>query len=207
MIKKKALDSALIILLALFLVACVTAGKKEYDIGMQLDSAGKYKEAIAYLNQAIEKEPNNDVYKKSLADITESQVAKFVTAGRASPWTPSRRHRCTSHQPGKPTSSALAREIAPAHPGGNRPANPDRHALKKSLLADTKAQYAEAKQFIAAQQWVKAYFNLQQIQNRYPNYEDSYQLHDPGLRSKATRLVFRSGQSARFDQGRLPGRR
>lgn len=71
----------LILLIFLFLYACVTPGKKEYDIGMQLSSAGKYKEAIAYLNQAIEKEPNNKIYQKSLADLKETQVTKFVAEG------------------------------------------------------------------------------------------------------------------------------
>jgi len=53
----------LIISLALLLSACA-AGKKYFQLSQQLQSAGKYKEAIAYLEQALAKEPKN---KKMLA--------------------------------------------------------------------------------------------------------------------------------------------
>ena len=60
--------AGLMILLAAFMVAC-TAGKKQYDTGMQLSQAGKYEDAIAYIEEAIAKEPKNKEYQQSLADV------------------------------------------------------------------------------------------------------------------------------------------
>ena len=73
--KRITFNIGLSILLAAFLFACVAAVKKHYDTGMQLSSAGKYKEAIAYLEQAIEKEPKNKEYQKALADIKTNLIA------------------------------------------------------------------------------------------------------------------------------------
>ena len=70
------------ILLTVFLYACVTPGKKHYDTGMQLSSSGKYMEAIAYLEQAIVKEPNNKEYQAALADLKKninSALAAILT--------------------------------------------------------------------------------------------------------------------------------
>jgi len=70
---------------------------------------------------------------------------------------------------------ALAREIAPDHPAvKNLASRIDKE--KKALLADVNRLYSDTQQLIASREWVKAYFNLQQIQSRYPNYEDSFQL-------------------------------
>jgi len=81
MSKRINFNIGLSILLAAFLFACVGAGKKHYDTGMQLNSAGKYKEAIAYLQQAIEKEPTNKEYQKALADIKTNLIAGYVAEG------------------------------------------------------------------------------------------------------------------------------
>lgn len=43
------------------------------------------------------------------------------------------------------------------------------------LKTDVEKLYSQAKQYVPAQEWIHAYFNLQQIQGRYPNYEDSFQ--------------------------------
>jgi len=45
-----------------------------------------------------------------------------------------------------------------------------------ALLSEVKELYSNAKQQVDDGEYVNAYFNLQQIQNRFPNYEDSYQL-------------------------------
>ena len=77
---KKAVVSIIVLMvcLAVILFACVTTGKKQYDVGMQLSQAGKEKEAIAYLEQAIAKEPNNKQYRQALADLEERLVDKYV---------------------------------------------------------------------------------------------------------------------------------
>jgi tetratricopeptide (TPR) repeat protein len=163
----------LVIVLAFFLCACVAAGKKEYDVGMQLNSAGKYKEAIAYLNQAIAKEPDNEEYKTALAQIKETQINKFVKEGNQalgsqSPITLSAINRAND-------KLALARDIDAGSPSVKQ-LEAAIGQQKRALMSEVKALYDKAKGYIAAEDWLKAYFSLQQIQGRYPNYEDTYQL-------------------------------
>lgn len=163
--------TGLIFLSVTFLFACAM-GKKHYDTGMQLSSAGKYKEAIAYLEQALAKEPGNKTYQEALADIKETQVNKFVNQGiqavNSSPLTIEAVNRAEN-------SLAKAREIDPYHTAVKNLA--DRlEKQKNSFISEVKNLYSQAKDCIAAEEWLKAYFNLQQIQSLFPNYEDSFQL-------------------------------
>jgi len=173
MSKRINFNIGLSILLAAFLFACVGAGKKHYDTGMQLSSAGKYKEAIAYLQQAIEKEPTNKEYQKALADIKTNLIAGYVAEGSEalgseSPVTIGVINRAKD-------KLAKAQEIDPEHADVKNLAA--RIAKEQdALLSEVKALYTGAKQQIDAGDWIKAYFNLRQVQTRFPNYEDSFQL-------------------------------
>ena len=70
---------------------------------------------------------------------------------------------------------AKAREIDPNHPSVKKFSGElDRH--ENLLLSETKSLYAQAKGFISAEEWLKDYFTLQQVQSIFPNYEDSFQL-------------------------------
>lgn len=169
--KKAIYYTGLIFLSVAFLFACAM-GKKHYDTGMQLSSAGKYKEAIAYLEQALAKEPGNKTYQEALADIKETQVNRFVNqslqALRCLPLTMEAVNRAED-------SLAKAREIDPHHTAVKNLA--DRlEKQKNSLISEVKNLYSQAKDCIAAEEWLKAYFNLQQVQSLFPNYEDSFQL-------------------------------
>lgn len=169
---KRYFFTAAALLTAMLLYACA-AGQKQYDVGMQLGQAGKYKEAIAYLKQAIEMEPGNTAYQKALADLVDSQVGKFVSQGTQilnseSPVTLTAINRAKDQL-------LLAREIAPDSPAVKDLSGKIENQ-EKGLLADIQKLYAQTKQHVAGQEWINAYFNLQQIQNRYPNYEDTFQL-------------------------------
>ncbi len=198
--KKITFQIGFYILLAAFLFACVGAGKKHYDTGMHLSSAGKYKEAIAYLQQAIEKEPTNKEYQKALADIKANLIAGYVAEGSEalgseSPVTIGVINRSKD-------KLAKALEIDPEHADVKNLAA--RIATEQdALLSEVKALYTDAKQQIDAGDWIKAYFNLQQIQSRFPNYEDSFQL----LRQAADKGSQVSFQQAKelFDQEDFTG--
>jgi len=161
----------LIFLSGIFLFSCAV-GKTHYDTGMQLNSAGKHKEAIAYLEQAIAKEPGNKTYQQALADIKETQVNRFVDQGSqalsSSPLTIGAVNRAGD-------SLAKAREIDSNHPAVKNLATM-LEKQKSSLVSGVKDLYSQAKEYIATEEWLKAYFNLQQIQSIFPNYEDSFQL-------------------------------
>lgn len=183
-----------IFLAALFLFACA-AGQKQYDVGMQLSAAGKYKEAIAYLEQAIEKEPGNKAYQQALTDLKEKLVDTYVTRGNTV---------LTSQSP--VTMGAISKakgELTEAE--GIDASHPKVQALAEkigaaeaALLGDIKALYSASEAAVAAGDWLKAYFNLQQIQSRFPNYEDSFQM---------LTMVGQKGSEAFFAeaQGRFDG--
>jgi tetratricopeptide (TPR) repeat protein len=163
----------LTILFAFFLYACVTPGKNLYDTGMQLDSAGKSMEAIVYLEQALEKEPNNKQYQQDLANIKEKLVNNLLTQSSQAlgAQTPLSMGAISLAK----DNLSKAKEIAPDNPKVKDLAI----RIEKeqdALTAEVKDLYSNAKQKMDTGEWIKAYFYLQQIQNRFPNYEDSYQL-------------------------------
>lgn len=185
--------------MALLLYACA-AGQKQYDIGTQLGQAGKYKEAIAYLRQATEMEPGNTAYQKALADLIDSHVGKFVAQGTQalnseSPVTLTAINRSRDQL-------QLAREIAPDSQAV-KDLSAKIESQQKILQEDIQKLYSQAKQNMAAQEWVPAYFNLQQIQNRYPNYEDSFQLLNE-VADKGSEMFYQKAQ-ALFDQEDFKG--
>ena len=169
--KKAIYYTGLIFLSVIFLFACAM-GKKHYDTGMQLSSAGKYKDAIAYLEQALAKEPGNKKYQQALADIKETQVNRFVNQGQQAlsslPLTIETVNRAQD-------SLAKAREIDPDHAAVKKLADM-LGKQKNSLVSEAKNLYSQAKEYIATEEWLKAYFNLQQVQSIFPNYEDSFQV-------------------------------
>lgn len=171
--KKAAFSTILLTVgVAVILGACVTTGKKQYDVGMQLSQAGKEKEAIAYLEQAIANEPNNKKYQQALADLKERLVNKQI--GLASEALESETPLTVAALNSAKEEFAKAQEISPAHPDViNFQKNLDQRETE--FFSEVKKLYEDAKKNIEAQQWMKAYFNLQQVQNRFPNYEDSFQ--------------------------------
>ena len=72
--KRAICNTGIIVLSAFFLYACAGAGKQQYDTGMQLGDAGQHKDAIAYLEQAIAKEPKNEQYRHALYELKETLV-------------------------------------------------------------------------------------------------------------------------------------
>ena len=199
MTQKKYFRIGTALVVAFFLYACA-AGQKQYDIGTQLGQAGKYKEAIAYLKQAIEMEPGNTAYQKALAGLIDSHVAKFVAQGTQalnseSPVTVTAINRARDQL-------LLAKEIAPDSPA-LKDLSAKIESQEKILLEDIQKLYSQAKQNMAALEWVNAYFNLQQLQNRYPNYEDSFQLLNE-VTNKGSEAFYQKAQ-ALFDQEDFKG--
>lgn len=170
--RKRALEICFSLLIALLFFACA-AGKQEYDVGMQLYQAGKYKEAIGYLERAIQKEGGNKEYKRNLAEIKERLVKKHVAeAAREldakSPVTIAQINNAKA-------KLSEARAVDSRHPSVK--------SLEKrlerengTLLSTAKRLYTRAKSDMDRGEWLKAYFNLQQIQSVFPNYEDTFAL-------------------------------
>ncbi len=159
-------------LLVLLLSSCGT-GREQFDVGMQLSHAGKYKEAIAYMEQAVANEPHNKEYQKALAELKENRAGKFVAQGKkelgpADTITMAAIDRARN-------KLIQAQEIDAENMAVTEFAR-ELESKETDLLARVKSLYDQAKQYIESEKWLKAYFDLQQIQTVFPNYEDSFQL-------------------------------
>lgn len=166
----------LILLPPLFIGACAgsksSMGKKQYDIGRQLSQSGKYKEAVTYLEQAIANEPDNAQYHQSLTKIKEEGIDKYLAEASKKLNTGSSL-TLTDFNTAK-SVFAKAQEIDTQHPKVIDFSN-NLNEQENKFTTEINEIYSNAKQYAQAEEWLKAFFNLQQVQNRFPNYEDSLQ--------------------------------
>ena len=180
---------AVILGMVALIFAC-TPGQKQFDMGMQLSQAGKYNEAMAYLKDAIAKEPGNEKFKQALSSIQEKLITEYL--GEA--------EKALGPQEAI-TQTAISRsraklKMAQDVDGGNsavRSFAAKLDKLESRLVADVRGLYDQAKTAMGTGEWLRAYFNLQQIQSRYPNYEDSFQLMNQ---------TAEKGSQAFFEQGK-----
>ena len=191
--------AGLYVLLVFFLSACGT-GQKQFDVGMQLSQTGKYKEAIAYMEQAVANEPHNKEYQKGLAEEKEKWINNFVEQGKKE-LDPV--DTLTMRAIGRARAKLiLAREID----AGNAAVTGFARELESNetdLVARVKSLYDQAKEYIESEEWLKAYFSLQQIQTSFPNYEDSFQLLTQTA-DKGSHALYEKGK-ALFDKDDFNG--
>jgi len=189
MTKKRYLNTGIAITAVLLLLACM-AGKKQFDIGMELQKASKYEESVAYLEQALELQPQNKQYLKALADAKSEWIHHLVVQG--------------SEALKEPLSITMMDiDNARANLEKARRIDADNEMVKKfaveiekthqAFSSDIKKSYTQAKQYVNDEKWQQAYFNLQQIQNRSPGYEDT---------SALLNRVANEGANAYYEQGR-----
>jgi len=192
--KKRNCCIGFLILVAVTMAACAS-GKKQYDAGMQLKESGKYREAIAYMEEAIAVEPKNEEYRLALVDLKNALINELIVEAD---------NALRSEAP--PTVGTInsakikfeeAEQVDPAHPA----VVDFRTKLKKeeeALLSKVKKLHAQVKVYISKEQWLKAYAGLQEIQNLFPDYEDSTQLMQQ-VSDKGAEAMYLRGKKL-FDQ-------
>jgi tetratricopeptide (TPR) repeat protein len=180
----------IIIAVTISLCACAS-GKKQYDVGMQLSQAGKYQEAIAYLEQAIAQEPKNEKYQKALSELKENLITDLLNQAGQILSAESPPSIATINK--AKDKLVQAREINPGHPAVVK-FETGLGKAENSLIAKARDLHRRAKQHIQSEEWLEAYFSLQQIQRFFPNYEDTTQL----IKQTADR-----GSQAFYRQGKL----
>jgi|GEM_PF-153096 len=155
----------------LCLFSCQT-GAKHYKAAIQLDQAGNYKNAVAYLEEAIKLDPSNQEYRDALEKINSRQISLHLAEAReqlkASPMTVS-------------ALSDAKRSLtkATAIDGSNAEVlklSSQINSIQDEFHSDINSVYEAVKNHMQANEWKQAYFNLQQLQSRFPAYEDSIQL-------------------------------
>lgn len=159
-------------LLCTLLFAC-GVGKKQYDVAMQLSQSGKNLEAIAYLEQAIAKEPSNKKYRQALTDLKKQLIEEYIAEGE----------KALSVEGGQSISAiniaktklAMAQDVDANSKAVKQFADKLKSA-EDALVAEVGNLYATAKDAINVGDWLQAQFSLQQVQSRFPGFEDSMQL-------------------------------
>ncbi len=147
-------------------------GKKEFDVSQQLAAAGNYAEAIAYLQQAIAKEPDNKQYAAQLSnmrlkasqDLLGQAQAMLNAASvdiNAIDKAESLVNEAKQFSPTLPAIGELEAKISTS---------------RTALIDEVKEKYSEALALIDRQDWVRANLTLQQVQKLYPNFEASVPL-------------------------------
>ncbi len=168
---KKAIYVGLIFLLAVIMYSCA-AGKQDFEVGMQLRQSGKYADAIASLQKAIASEPDNAEYKKALAELKESLVSEYTSqASKEISGSPVTIVNINSAK----SNLLKAKEIDPNNPSVLK-LSEEIDKKENVIVAKAKNLYEEAKASLIAEEWITANSNLRQIQNIFPNYENSSQL-------------------------------
>jgi len=162
---------AFVALVALILSACAS-GRDQHTIGMQLSEAGKQLEAFNYLKQAVEKEPYNQGYQKDLAKVKEALIEQYATQVEqelsSSPVTIGAINNAKSLL----VKASLVEAEHPKMKGFSGRIEKE----ENDLLTEIGELYTQARESIGERKWVDAYFSIQQIQSRFPNYEDTMQL-------------------------------
>jgi tetratricopeptide (TPR) repeat protein len=161
------------IITALFVASMLTAcnstskGQQEFDTATQLAAATKYQEAIAFLAQAVQKDPKNMQYKKALGDLQakfQSQAAAKVRGILNNDVTnddlTEAQNIMSSLSDNASNSELTASLLAKVA------------AAKDALYAQLASQYESASSAYAAGDLVTSYALYEGINEKFTNYED-----------------------------------
>ncbi|MDP5031403.1 CsgG/HfaB family protein [Paraglaciecola sp.] len=163
--KKALLTTA--VLIALSGCGSTSQGTKEFDTANKLASVNQYDEAIAYLEQAVSKNPKNQQFATRLADLklrySQANLNKVNDLLAAEVTKKS-----------LDEAEALITDLAKVGiSSGETEAMIQTISLKRAnLYTDLQQQYELAKRAISADDWKNAHQLLVNIESRFSNYED-----------------------------------
>ena len=163
--KKALITSA--VLIALVGCGSTSQGSKEFDTANQLANVNQFAEAIAYVQQAVSKDPKNKQYIAKLQDLksrfTQANLQKVNTLLASAP-----------SKSVLDEAQLLLEQLSSV--GITNPevdaAKQTVNAKRENLYQELAQQYMQAKAAIDGQNWKRAYVTLSQIESRFSNYED-----------------------------------
>ncbi|GGF79569.1 CsgG/HfaB family protein [Alteromonas lipolytica] len=181
-------------------------GKKEFDVSQQLAAAGNYAEAIAYLKQAIAKEPDNAQYSAQLSSLRLKASQTLLNQAQAL------LNGASVNINDIEKAESLVAEAKQFSP--NLPAIAELQgsidSSRSSLIDEVKERYAEALALIDRQDWVRANLTLQQVQKLYPNFEASVPLASR-IKTEGTRDYLLQAKKAfveyEFEEAKIAARK
>ena len=181
-------------------------GKKEFDVSQQLAAAGNYAEAIAYLQQAIAKEPDNKQYAAQLSNMRLKATQDLLGQAQAL------LNAASVDINAIEKAESLVNEAKQFSP--NLPAIGELESKismsRTALIDEVKEKYSEALALIDRQDWVRANLTLQQVQKLYPNFEASVPLASR-IKTEGTRDYLLQAKKAfvnyEFEDAKLAARK
>ncbi|MAJ69810.1 MAG: hypothetical protein CBB67_019105 [Alteromonadaceae bacterium TMED7] len=181
-------------------------GKKEFDVSQQLAAAGNYAEAIAYLKQAIAKEPDNQQYSAQLSSLRLKASQTLISQAQGLLNAAS----VNINDIEKAESLvAEAKQFSPNLPA-IVPLESQIDTSRSELIDEVKERYSEALALIDRQDWVRANLTLQQVQKLYPNFEASVPLASR-IKTEGTRDYLLQAKKAfveyEFEDAKLAARK
>lgn len=155
--------------IASVLVGCQSTGngQKEFDVSQQLASVGNYAEAVAYLQQALSKEPKNEKYSSLLANYkTKASAKRLSEVKKILATDPLTSDSLTA-------ASAMVEEASTFTPNLAEIGSLKSEVEKQRglLVEKVKQLYGQARDAIDARDWVKAQMLLAKIKPIYPSFE------------------------------------
>jgi len=172
------LNKKIIVMSVVFgvLSACGSTEKKqtsnEFNISQKLMMSHKYVEAVAYLEKAVNKDPENRQYVAMLTKARKKSVEQLISKMNET---------LTEGSVNKAKLDSASTLLNKAKSIlSNHSSYADAEALltnkQENLQIKVKALYAKAKKNITDQDWIKAKFAVKKVIQLFPNYEDTSQL-------------------------------
>lgn len=158
---------ALVLLALLAGCGATPKGQDEFRAANELAQAQKYQQAIAYLRQAVSKEPKNKSYKTRLAELSQQYINLNLNQADnllAAPVTNQALEQAQSL-----LNALLDADLKDSRIGDTQQRLSE---TRQRLYADLSTDYLSAKDQMDNQNWKQAYLTLSDIEARYANYED-----------------------------------
>jgi tetratricopeptide (TPR) repeat protein len=175
-------------------------GTKEFDLANQLATAQQYSEAIAYMEQALAKNPGNEKYSAKLADLRQKYLRQTTA-------------QVQTLLSGEVTKSKLDQVqtlLDNIKKAGVSDVELDNatsllSAKRSALYKELEQLYSQAKMQMEKEDWVNAYATLNNIATRFANYED-VQIRLKSTEAQAVKTYLKEANTAikqdNFEQAR-----
>ncbi len=147
-------------------------GNREFTISQQLMASNKYSEAVAYLEQAVNRNPTNQQYVMMLSQARQKAAQQITT--NISQLLNSK----TLNKANLDKANTLLKKAKTILPQFSAYADIETliAAKQADLVTKVKGLYNNVKINMTRNDWVKAKFTIKKLTKLFPNYEDSAQL-------------------------------
>ena len=186
--RKALLTSA--VLIALSGCGSTSKGTQEFNTANELANAQQFEEAIAYLQQAIAKNPDNKTYSAKLTQLKQQYLQNSLAKINAL-----LQGETTKDNLDKAQQLVASLEKSGVNTQQLETIKAQINDSRTELYANLASLYADAKALMEQEKWVAAYDVLGQISSKFSNYED-VQLRLKTVESQAVKGYLKQANDA-----------